>query len=770
MKLTKYEITQCLNPADGQTYYYLLGYVGTGAYIYNYSYLAPSDSLTALYEEYSASDLYWNGTSSDWTASRELGEIPGERAGWTAFADNRSYNSFYADGRKTFFTDQASGEEHQITLAGALKPSQVIVASNQNYRFTGLGFLTGEMELIKAESGTLFLSNDNTYTGGTFLQGGTLKITSANALGSGTVHATQGIFDLGYTPLANDISISRGNVQIRNAENYRGNLRVESGTLETKTPVTAASLSSIGGEIVMHHRSSISTTTISIKENTKICFLLGNQSSNFLEGDSLQFSGNIILAVDSEMAYSELNQNRTYSATLVSTGYEINENRYISFGKDYGSWQGVEINPLLYKYLDKGTFYLYVTCDEFYGAGIEFTANVNTGSFYADGSINPQLGEMGKKGGAMLDAALHHSDPQTTQSDSRLALLMNAVDAAIAKGDVTTAAHLEAALTGNTTTCLAAAYADQTTSHLNSLLNMVHMRTTGGKQAAANSFKPSIWFRGDYSRHKLAPVEELAGYILNSWGGTLGADVNIAPRLIAGAAFSASRGDLKSNAADTARGNLNCVDMTLYAQGGIGQWEHVVLFSGGTADIKLNRTLPVAGETRGSTSGYEWGALYEAAYSFRLPGNKKEAAHLLTPLFQMGWTSVHVDGYRETGAGNAGLAVGKQNNDYGTCKLGMRYMISTRTGLSPMPWLFETQAGVIQYLGSRRGTSSVGLQGYGSGVYSINGSEPDRTRAELNARIIIPATQQTDFMISATAELGARSSQYNASMGLRYQF
>lgn len=780
MKLTKYEASLVSNPINGEICYYLNDYLDVGAFIRSYNYLMASESLIALHEEYSASGLYWNGSNSDWTTSHEPGEIPGRDAGWTAYANNRGWDSYYEDGRNVFFTDQTSGKEHRINLVGTLAPSRITIASDQNYYFTGLGSLTGGMYLIKAGEGTLYLLNDNTYTGGTLLQGGTLKIVSNNALGTGAIHAMHGIFDLGGTTLANDISISQGNVQIQNAQNYQGNLRLESGTLKTTGAVKADTLSTTGGKLTISptvFSSSIFAPTVSISENTRVYFNLSdNNNTSYIEGkESIQFSGDIVLSVDSKMAYSKLNHNRPYKALLISNGYydyEEDDEKFVLFGKDYATWEGVEISTLLCKYLDKESFHLNVTVPEAYDdyGEIEFTANVNTGAFYADEDINPQLGEMGKKGGAMLDAALHHSDPQTTESDSRLALVMDTIDTAISRGDRVTAAHLEAALAGNTTTCLGTAYADQTTLRLHSLLNMVHMRAATERQATTDSFQPSIWFQGDYSHHELDRNGEQAGYTLNSWGGTLGTDVNIAPHFIAGAAFSASWGDLKSSAADTAQGNLDCMDVTVYMQQEIGSWQHTLLLSGGTADIKLNRNLPVAGETQGSTSGYEWSALYEVAYSFNLTGHTKEEPHLLTPLVQLGWTSVHVDGYRETGAGNAGLAVGKQNHDYGNVQLGLNYTKSIKTGLSTTPCYFEAQAGIVQYLKSRRGTSSVSLQGYGSDIYRINGNKPDNLEAELEARIIIPVAQQTDFIIQATGNLGARSNRYNANIGLRYQF
>jgi fibronectin-binding autotransporter adhesin len=45
--------------------------------------------------------------------------------------------------------------------------------------------LLGTGGLNKADNGTLILSGDNTYTGGTVISGGTLVAASNNALGTG---------------------------------------------------------------------------------------------------------------------------------------------------------------------------------------------------------------------------------------------------------------------------------------------------------------------------------------------------------------------------------------------------------------------------------------------------------------------------------------------------------------------------------------------------------------------------------------------------------
>ena len=92
-----------------------------------------------------------------------------------------------------------------INLVGALQPASVTVAADQNYSFGGSGSMVGPMVLAKSGAGILTIGTSNTFSGGTFINGGTIAMGNASAnvsgLGTNTVTLNDGtrlnLFDAG---------------------------------------------------------------------------------------------------------------------------------------------------------------------------------------------------------------------------------------------------------------------------------------------------------------------------------------------------------------------------------------------------------------------------------------------------------------------------------------------------------------------------------------------------------------------------------------------
>ncbi|MFA4019313.1 autotransporter outer membrane beta-barrel domain-containing protein, partial [Akkermansia muciniphila] len=149
-----------------------------------------------------------------------------------------------------------------------------------------------------------------------------------------------------------------------------------------------------------------------------------------------------------------------------------------------------------------------------------------------------------------------------------------------------------------------------------------------------------------------------SGYQLTTWGGTVGVDADLSDRLTVGAAFTAGYGDLTAGAADSADGHLDSYYASLFGRYQDRRWAHTLILTGGWNDAKLNRTVNY-GEgsygTQGSTSGWGFGAMYELTYDVYLNENRSS---VLQPLFNASVVTTRMDGYEETGAGNAGLNVG----------------------------------------------------------------------------------------------------------------
>ena len=83
----------------------------------------------------------------------------------------------FAEGDIVNFTDSA--KQFTVTLkAGEELPADTIFVNNTKaYTFNGTGAIT-KGALVKEGSGMLTISNDNTYTGGNYLKGGTVRVSS----------------------------------------------------------------------------------------------------------------------------------------------------------------------------------------------------------------------------------------------------------------------------------------------------------------------------------------------------------------------------------------------------------------------------------------------------------------------------------------------------------------------------------------------------------------------------------------------------------------
>jgi fibronectin-binding autotransporter adhesin len=100
----------------------------------------------------------------------------------------------------------------------------------------------GTLGVIKAGTGTLTLTNANTYTGGTTLNNGTLKLSGAGALASGTVAISGGTLSV-----VNAAGVdSLGGALTGTSNSIAGNVNLNSGIID----LTAGSLS-VGGALTL---------------------------------------------------------------------------------------------------------------------------------------------------------------------------------------------------------------------------------------------------------------------------------------------------------------------------------------------------------------------------------------------------------------------------------------------------------------------------------------------------------------------------------------
>jgi autotransporter-associated beta strand protein len=138
--------------------------------------------------------LVWRGTGSVW--------------------DQVSQN-WLLDGQPSLFSKTASvvfgphgAAAPVISIEGTVEPKTVTVDSSTAYTINGPGVIGGDAILQKSNSGSLTISNGNTFTGGTVISGGTLTIGSAAALGTGPVTLAGGTWGTGVLTPNNPILVA----------------------------------------------------------------------------------------------------------------------------------------------------------------------------------------------------------------------------------------------------------------------------------------------------------------------------------------------------------------------------------------------------------------------------------------------------------------------------------------------------------------------------------------------------------------------------------
>lgn len=153
-----------------------------------------SDLILAI-TAYTPKPLVWTGTDPLLPATwdRQIS------TNWLAGSTPSTFNIYDS------VTFNATGSAAPVvTLASVMQPSTLVVdTSANNYTFSGPGEIAGGTSLVKLSPGTLNLLTANTYSGGTFITNGTVKlgvdegISSSGAAGLNDVTiVSPSVFDL----------------------------------------------------------------------------------------------------------------------------------------------------------------------------------------------------------------------------------------------------------------------------------------------------------------------------------------------------------------------------------------------------------------------------------------------------------------------------------------------------------------------------------------------------------------------------------------------
>ena len=387
---------------------------------------------------------------------------------------------------------------------------------------------------------------------------------------------------------------------------------------------------------------------------------------------------------------------------------------------------------------------------------------VRNTSYYAD-HLKAET-KTGAAGIAMADALLLAKNPQGTSPSGTAAKALDMLDSYVAgAADAREVEQLASALAGAGTSVLGMAVSGDVERQLKSIRN----RTTciGVDQSVVNDEMPyyNAWFSVEGDQQKLLEGDTADGYTLNSWGGTVGFDADLANTFTAGLALTAMYGDLSTTSADAASGDVNTYYVSAYARLALGAWTHTFVGTAGLADLSLQRT--VAGDTiKGDTNAVSFGAMYEVG---RVIALNEDATTCIQPVFNVAWRHTTMDAYTESNS-DAALAVSEQTMDTVTFGMGARLQTITGQTAFNRDCIFECRAMVKVDVGDRSSTTEVELAGAKA---SIDSQERGAVGLEAGAGFVLPTGNDAgNIFLDASIDFRAEYTQANASFGYRVNF
>ncbi len=134
---------------------------------------------------------------------------------------------------------------------GELAPSgDITVGGEGNTTFTaataGTDMITGTASLVKDGTGELTLLSENSYTGGTTLNAGTLVISNMNALGAGDLEINGGTLRVFGVPGVEDVALAGDRITLADGVSFNLNLENANATLSNGIADHALNLSGNG--------------------------------------------------------------------------------------------------------------------------------------------------------------------------------------------------------------------------------------------------------------------------------------------------------------------------------------------------------------------------------------------------------------------------------------------------------------------------------------------------------------------------------------------
>ena len=482
--------------------------------------------------------------------------------------------------------------------------------------------------------------------------------------------------------------------------------------------------------------------------------------SGSMENGAINIAEEAGVAADSDLDITGTDLNIAYDdkgATTMDTA-EVSETNHVL--ADLGNMTGTAGDVVIGKdgknsaLLEK--YFTNIRFDEEEGAVV---ADRNTSYFSDNFTAESANGEAGM---TLADAALLKLNPQLDK-DSELGAMLTAIENA---GSTTARDELAASLAGASSAVLGMAVSGDVDRQLRAIRNRT--TTMGVDQSVANEDMPyfNAWINAEGSMNELSDNGTEGGYKLNSWGGTVGFDVDVCPTFTAGMAFTAMYGDLDVTGVDKATGDLDTYYLSAFARYSESAWTHTFVATVGTGDISLKRTV-LGSEQKVETDALSFGLMYEVGRVFALD---EDGSACLQPVFNVTWKHTTVDGYTEDGSDLA-LKVDEQTVDTVTFGLGARLQAVVGESMYNRTSLFEARVLAKADVGDRNGSADVALASLPGSKAEVESAEMGAFGLEAGAGLTIPVGEEGgSIFMDASVELRSDYTDVNGTVGYRINF
>jgi|GEM_PF-2206606 len=384
-----------------------------------------------------------------------------------------------------------------------------------------------------------------------------------------------------------------------------------------------------------------------------------------------------------------------------------------------------------------------------------------------------QYEQMTSSGNGAAGAALLWSvNTGALPNDSALKAVDEAVNELYNEGTSSAASQAEkimAAVAGSSTAILGSALSSDVERQLRAIRNRT--TTMGVGQCEVYEGMPyfNAWLNAEGDHHEMDADGLASGYTRDSWGGTVGFDVDLTPNLTMGMAVTAMYGDIESDSADKADGDFDTQYISLFARYASSAWTHTFVATVGRADMTLDRTVSYGTgsyDTKGETEGTSFGFMYEVGRVFALT---EDGDVCLQPVANVTFRHSSVDGYEESGC-DATLAVDEQTYTAVTLGVGARLQAVIGTSIYNRASILEARALAKFDMGDRESEADVRLT-QGGNTATVKSAEVGAFGAEFGVGVTVPmGTNAGSIFVDCSAEIRSGYTNINGTVGYRINF